>query len=239
MRTWKTKNGIEIFQVLSGRSNSYFIRTGQGNMLVDTGMQSSFKRLLKNIQSINLEPFEIDYLILTHTHFDHCRNASAIIQKFNCKIVMGEEESVYTEKGYTPLPKGSYLATNLLSKLGSWIGKRWYGYKAFSADIMVGDELYLSTDATSLKLIRTNGHSSGSISIIVDDEIAIVGDAMIGVFRNSIFPPFADDAIGLVRSWGKLLQTGCEIFLSGHGKEINRGLLQMEYDRYSSELQIR
>jgi hydroxyacylglutathione hydrolase len=237
MKKWRTKNGVEIFQVLSGRGNSYFIKTAQGNILVDTGMQFSFNRLLKNIQTIQPYPVQIDYLILTHTHFDHCRNASAIKQKFNCKIVVGLEESGYTENGYTPLPKGAYKITNLLSAIGSQIGRRWFGYQPFKADILVDNELILTAD-NQVKLIKTKGHSSGSISIIFDNQIAIVGDSMIGFSVNTIFPPFTDDIPETVRSWGKLLQTGCEIFLSGHGKEIKRELLHREYNRFNDKFRI-
>jgi glyoxylase-like metal-dependent hydrolase (beta-lactamase superfamily II) len=45
------------------------------------------------------------------------------------------------------------------------------------------------------------------ISIIIDDEIAIVGDAMVGTIPDSIYPPFADDKKLLIKSWKKLLKT--------------------------------
>jgi hydroxyacylglutathione hydrolase len=231
MKKWKTKNGVEIFQVLSGRGNSFLIASNKLNVLVDTGMQFSLNQLIGNIKSLKLNRDKIDYLVLTHTHFDHCRNAATIKHDFNCKIVVGQDESGYTEKGYTPLPKGAYKITNLLSKIGTKIGKKWFGYSPFTADILVDNELFLTAD-NQIRLIQTKGHSEGSISIIIENEVAIVGDSMIGFFGNSIFPPFTDDKQETVRSWGKLLQTGCELFLSGHGKEISRSILQRECSKY-------
>ena len=67
--------------------------------------------------------------------------------------------------------------------------------------------------------------------MIVDNEIAIVGDAMLRFFKNSVFPPFADDIKEMIKSWGKLLKTECNLFLPGHGKEIKRELLQREYNK--------
>lgn len=67
----------------------------------------------------------------------------------------------------------------------------------------------------------------------MDNEIAIVGDTMFGVFKNSIFPPYSDDTVKMIESWGRLLNTDCIIFLPGHGKEINRKLLQKEYEKYA------
>ena len=32
------------------------------------------------------------------------------------------------------------------------------------------------------------------MSLVIDDEIAIVGDTMFGVLKKSVFPPYADDS---------------------------------------------
>jgi len=233
MMNWKTKNGYELFQVLSRRSNSYLICSGVGNILVDTGRESSFKELQKNIGYLNLKLENIDFLILTHTHYDHCQNAFAIKQHANCKILMSEKEAEFCEHGFTPLPKGTFEITRIISKFGNRIGQRSFGYEPFAADIMVRDELNLTT--SKITLISTSGHSIGSISVIIDDEIAIVGDAMFGVFKKSIFPPFADNTMEMIKSWGKLLETSCHTFLPGHGLEIKRELLQSEYRKYTKK----
>ena len=65
--------------------------------------------------------------------------------------------------------------------------------------------------------------------VIVDNEIALVGDAMIGKFPGSIFPPFADNVPVLVSSWGKLLRTGSLLFLPSHGTQNNRRLVEKCY----------
>jgi glyoxylase-like metal-dependent hydrolase (beta-lactamase superfamily II) len=76
-------------------------------------------------------------------------------------------------------------------------------------------------------------HSEDSISFLVDNEIAIVGDVMFGVIKNSIFPPFADKTDKMIKSWNRLLITDCIIFLPGHGNEIKRELLKKQYDKYA------
>ncbi len=230
MKSWKTKNGYEIFQVLNRRSNSYLICSEDGNILVDTGRESAFSKLQKNIGSLNLKLKNIDLLILTHTHYDHCQNAFAIKEQTNCQILMSEYEAEHSQYGFTPLPKGTFPITSYISNLGNRIGQRSFGYKPFVPDVLVTDELDLTT--FKIKLISTSGHSKGSISVIIDNEIGIVGDAMLGVLKESVFPPFADDSTKMVGSWGRLLETKCHTFLPGHGKEIKRELLQREYDEY-------
>jgi len=223
MKKWKTKNGVEIIQVLKGRSNSYLIHSEIGNVLLDTGKESAFRRLQENIEALKLPKKNIDLLIITHTHFDHCQNAFAIKKQFNCEIVMSENEAEYAELGFTPLPKGTFPLTRFISKLGNRIGKSRFGYQPFVPDRLVTGKLNL--EAFRIILIPTPGHSIGSISVIVDNEIAVVGDTLFGVFRKSVFPPFADDVTEMVKSWGTLLLTPCHTFLPGHGSEVSRELL--------------
>jgi len=231
MNTWKTKNGVEIVQVLNGRSNAYLIVSENECVLVDTGKESAFRRLQENNEALKLPKENIDLLILTHTHFDHCQNAFALRKQFNCEIVMSENEAEYAEQGFTPLPKGTFPITRFISKLGNRIGKSRFGYQPFVPDRLVSCELNL--EAFRIILIPTPGHSKGSISVIVDNEIALVGDTLFGVFRKSVFPPFADDVNGMIASWGRLLETNCATFLPGHGKEIKQELLLGEYKKHA------
>jgi glyoxylase-like metal-dependent hydrolase (beta-lactamase superfamily II) len=69
------------------------------------------------------------------------------------------------------------------------------------------------------------------MSLIVDDEIALVGDCMFGVFKGSAFPPFALDVKQMIISWGKLLNTGCHLYLPSHGTADSRELVQRDYDK--------
>jgi glyoxylase-like metal-dependent hydrolase (beta-lactamase superfamily II) len=123
----------------------------------------------------------------------------------------------------------------MISRLGQNIGIRKFGFEHFEPDILVDSEYQLINKICSARIIETAGHSNDSISIIADEEIAIVGDAMFGVFPNSVFPPYADDASKMVENWGKLLNTDCRIFLPGHGSEVKKELLQKEFEKYSGK----
>lgn len=238
MRNWKTQNGYEIIQVLNRRSNAYLILLDNDIVLVDTGKKSAFQSLLKNIRSLNIAIEDIQSLILTHTHYDHCQSAKQIKDKSNCKIIVSFIVTESIKNGYTKLPNGTILITKLIVKLGRLLGKRKLGYEPFSPDVLVNDDYDLKIGNGCLKIIHTPGHSTDSISILVDNEIAIVGDAMFGIFKNSVFPPYSDDNVKMIKSWGKLLSTECNTFLPGHGKEIKRDLLQKEYEKYARKYNV-
>jgi glyoxylase-like metal-dependent hydrolase (beta-lactamase superfamily II) len=233
MRTWQTKNGCRIIQVLSGRSNAYLIIMNDNIILADTGKKSSFAKLSRNLKSLNLTFADIHFLILTHTHFDHCQSARKIKELSNCRVIASEVAAGSIKNGYSGLPEGTYYFTKLITRIGRIIGKRKFGFEPFQPDIFVKG-VYTPDDADcSIQIIETPGHSPDSVSILVDHEIALVGDAMFGIFKNSIFPPYSDDVVKMINSWAKLLDTECMMFLPGHGREIPRSLLQREYEKYS------
>lgn len=233
MRSWKTKSGYEVFKVLSGRSNSYLIISKESNILVDTGMSTSYRSLDKNIRLLQESGPKIDYLILTHTHFDHCHSAARIKKQYGCKIIVNEEEKQYTEAGFTPVPHGTIPLTKFITRIGARLDIKRFRYETFTPDILIDEYFDFQESDLDIKIIKTGGHSSGSVSVLLDNEIGIVGDTMFGIFKNSVFPPFADNEPEMIKSWNKLLSTGCDIFLPGHGKEITRDLLQKEYYKYA------
>ena len=238
MKMWKTINRNEIFQVLSGRANAYFISTALGNVLIDTGVRSSYQRLKKHIKKLHLVADKIDFLVLTHTHFDHCQNAKRIKDKDKSQIIIGAEEAEFVQQGKAPIPEGTFSFTRFVARLGRMLEAKQFGYAPFTADRLIDDKMTLIKEDIVVELISTPGHSKGSISVIVDNDIALVGDTMFGIFKDSIFPPFADDIPSVIQSWGKLLNTGCQLFLPGHGSEIKRGLLEKEYHKYAAKYDL-
>jgi glyoxylase-like metal-dependent hydrolase (beta-lactamase superfamily II) len=235
MKNLTTKKGTTIYRILSGRSNSYLISTSEYNILVDTGKSSAYKRLIDGISSLKLKNNRIDSLILTHTHFDHCQNAAIIKEKYQCKVILSEKDKGFIKQGYTTLPKGTNFFTKIISAFGNHILWKSCRYRPFVGDVLIKDSLDFEKLFSDIRIINTEGHSQGSISIIVDNEIAIVGDAMFGVFKNSVFPPFADNPDELIESWSILLNTDCERFLPGHGVFITRNTLLNEYYKYSKK----
>jgi hydroxyacylglutathione hydrolase len=231
MKNWILNNGYKIDQLLSGRSNCYLICTDNGNVLIDTGRKNRKSLLLKNLKRLQIE--NIDWIILTHTHFDHCEIARFLQGKFNCKVVVSEKGYPMAKRGYAIHPRGTNALTKAISLLGNQFFLRLSHYQRFIPDHTYDEFFSFSIPGIDIDLLATPGHSEDSISIIVNNEIALVGDAMFGIFKNSIFPPFADNPAEMVESWGKLLDTDCHTFLPGHGSEIKRDMVEREQVKYS------
>lgn len=232
MKSWKTNKDNKIFKVLSGRSNAYYLKSLTHNILFDTGKVSAYKKLMRNISMLNPKNKNVDLLVLTHTHFDHCQNAAQIKNQAKCRIAMSEIENECAKTGYTPVSPGTMFFSKVISKVGSQMSVKRFCYEPFVPDILISHSFLYEDYDLNIKIIETPGHSPGSISIIVDDEIALVGDTLFGVFPNSVFPPFADDPIKLIKSWNELLKTPCTLFLPGHGNAISRKRLKKEYFKF-------
>ena len=229
MKTWETKNGYKITRVLAGRSNVYLVAHGGKNILVDTSPGSRWKRLDEKLEDLGVE--RLKALVLTHSHYDHAGNAARLRKLYGVPVIMHRAEAPLLAAGESIVPKGTHFLGRFLV---DHLGKRFSRSLACDpcrTDILVDDGLRLDDLGFNAFILHTPGHSPGSISVIVDDEIAIVGDAMFGVLPWSVFPPFAADAGQLVASWGNLLQTKCRLFLPAHGSANSRQQVLKDYNK--------
>jgi len=229
MKTWETKNSCKITRVLAGRSNVFLFSKGDKNILVDTSPASRWKKLDRRLKGLGVDRLEA--LILTHTHYDHAGNAARLQDKYKTKVIVHRSEGSFLARGEAIVPKGTnFLGRLLIDHLGRKLAPRLH-CPPCPPDILVDDVLPLAGFGFNARIVHTPGHSPGSQSVVVDDEIAIVGDAMFGVFPDSVFPPFGNDARQMVESWGKLLASGCRLFLPAHGTANSRQLVQEDYNK--------
>lgn len=70
----------------SGSSgNCQFVEAGETKILVDSGF--SGKRIETLLDSIDVEPRTIDYILLTHEHLDHIRGAGVLSRRYDIPLV--------------------------------------------------------------------------------------------------------------------------------------------------------
>lgn len=227
MNTWQTKSGYKIYCILPGRSN-VFLLSGNGiNILVDTSPGNKWHKLKASLEKINIT--NIDFLVLTHTHFDHAANAKRIKDEFGAKVIVNKLEYDYLLKGENPMIHGTIKMQRFVVKILAPIILKRRIYEGCLPDILVNQRLDLSEFGLNAYILHTPGHSPGSQSVIVDNEIALTGDAMFGVFPGSVFPPFASNESDLLESWSKLLDSNCLLFLPSHGTANPRNLVLKDY----------
>ncbi len=225
MRTWTTHSGYRIIQLLGKRCNVFLVINAEGrSILVDSNRKKNRDKLVSALKEVRVK--RIDHLILTHTHYDHAENANFIRQRYGARVVVHQSEADFLEKGNSPLPGGTTWYTSLLIFLFRRILQPALAYEPCKAGMRTGEKQDLSGMGFQGYIMHTPGHSRGSMSLVLDDEYVFAGDAVMGVYPGSVLPLFGEDMEGMVRSWRKLLETGCEIFFPAHGKPVSKELLQ-------------
>lgn len=63
------KNNLDQAEILDDRGFSCVVQYLKGNMIFDTGDKHQI--LKNNIKKLNIDPPFIDYLVVSHKHWDH------------------------------------------------------------------------------------------------------------------------------------------------------------------------
>ena len=85
---------------------SVFLLKGEKNILIDAGTPGQMTRFLKGLEMIDIQPDEIDLLLLTHGHFDHIGLAKEIVEISGAQIAIHLREKDWVESGISPIPPG-------------------------------------------------------------------------------------------------------------------------------------
>jgi len=222
-----TGKGTSIYTLTPARCNIFVVSRHNRIILIDTGIFFDRGRIEQALGRKGIVP---EAVVLTHTHFDHAGNAAWLAAEYGAEVVVQEAESDLLARGDTPIPSGTYPLTKGIVTIGRKMAPA-FKYDPCKADHVFGDIFDLNRFGINGYVLHTPGHSPGGATIIIDNSVAIAGDSIIGTMPGSPFPPFADDVDELMRSWKKLLDTGCQTFLPGHGKPVSREELSLEYEK--------
>jgi glyoxylase-like metal-dependent hydrolase (beta-lactamase superfamily II) len=184
-----------------GYSTNSLLTVGNHHILVDTGPASRRTLLYKALQSKNLTPDDIDIVILTHLHWDHCQNTDLFR---NARVLLHP-----TEMDYSRHPN-----------------RHDYTVARYMADAISKMKMELVSDGDTVvegvKIIDTPGHTKGHISVLVDqggEKILLAGDAMpdSGTVTRGLPYNIFWDVEDARESVEKMLDTS-KVFYPGHDR---------------------
>jgi glyoxylase-like metal-dependent hydrolase (beta-lactamase superfamily II) len=152
----------DVFQVGGGECTSfedaavYLIRSGDLAALVDAGCGRAQEKLLENIRGCGIDPAAIEYLLITHCHFDHTGGAKGLKDALGCRVVAHELEAPFLEKGDNRVTAAS-----------------WYGstLQPFLVDRKLsGAEEQILLGSRPIRAIHVPGHSPGSVVYLMESQ---------------------------------------------------------------------
>ena len=152
--------------------------------LYDTGMAYCGAALVENIKK-ELNGRKLDYVLLSHTHYDHLGALPFLRKEWPDLIAFGSAH------GKAVLEKPSALA--LIRRLGNTAAKQYLGPDAAPLDYddsllridrVVGDGDMISLGDRHIKVFETKGHTNCSLTYyIVEDSILFASEST-GVMVN-------------------------------------------------------
>jgi len=196
----------EVWQVGGGSLTDpedaaiYLICFDEQAALIDAGTGKGHGRLIANIEKCGVNTSAIEYLFLTHCHYDHTGGARRVREEFACKTVAHELDATYLEEGDSNVTAA-----------------RWYGevLEPLKVDhkITCHEEAFL-IGTRSIKSFHTPGHSPGSVVYLVESEgkRILFGQDVHGPLDPSLLSNRED----YIRSLEFLLSLEIDILCEGH-----------------------
>lgn len=218
-------------------TNYYLEPCDNGFLLIDAGWYGKGKVFKKELNLLGIKPEQIKYILLTHHHHDH----SAIVEELkiltNAKLIVHAKQIPYLKTGVTN--DGYIKQYNWVLWLIDKLMKPFVKYKYPPISINNSD-IIIDTDTNnnvlrnigiSGKIILTPGHSSDSISVLMDNGTAYVGDLAMNMSSMKLIgkiplPIEAEDFEQVKLNMKKLVDLGCVKFCPSHGDVIVKEMIE-------------
>jgi glyoxylase-like metal-dependent hydrolase (beta-lactamase superfamily II) len=212
--------GVRIHPIRLGFDYTYVLE-GERVVLIDGGAPKQVDNFIEGLEEASLRPDQVELIVLTHGHWDHIASASDIKDLTGAKIAMHHREKEWLEKGLKPLPPAVTTWGRIFNLATAALIMPWVRIPPAEVDLVLGeDEFSLAEYGIPGAVIHSPGHSSGSVSVLLETGEAFVGDLAMNAFPLRLspgLPIFAEDSEKLGQSWQMLLDRGAEMIYPAHG----------------------
>ena len=147
-----------------------------------------------------MRPEQIEYLLLTHCHFDHTGGAVRLRGETGCQIVAHELDATFLEAG---------------DKRVTVAG--WYGVtpEPFNLDIKLkGSKTTLALGERTIEALHAPGHSPGAVLFVTESDgrkVVFAHDV-----HGPLHPNFLSNRDDYLNSLSLLLSLDADILCEGH-----------------------
>ncbi|WP_438479095.1 MBL fold metallo-hydrolase [Oleiharenicola lentus] len=159
-------------------SNSYLL-LGDKPVLVDTGAPGDLKRIIAALKANGVAPKDLALILLTHGHGDHAGCAAELRRRTGAKIAIHTADAPLARAGRS----GVLAVQDILGRfMRPYIDEE---FEPFEPDIVFEQGIALEPYGLRGRVLPTPGHTLGSVSVILANGEALIGD----VLRGSILWP--------------------------------------------------
>jgi len=220
----QTNGESKVQPVKLAGANIYLITTESGHILVDAGMPGMGEKLDELFEEVGVDPKSVQLIIATHGHLDHIGSIAYAKQVTGGSVLCHRSlaESLENSEFEQAVPRTKNLRVRLLNYL-----TRWLSFTGTKPDIVMDDEFDLNEYGIPGKIIHTPGHSPSSISIMLDNGEALIGDLVREEDSGEIgLGAFYEDKEVLLESLEKVAAYEPGIIYLSHGTHIDNRTLR-------------
>lgn len=200
-----------------------FLLLGRRPVLIDCGCPRDAARLQRQMERYGVQPGDLSLLLLSHNHFDHCGSAKALHGWSKAPVAIHPLDTARLRTGAIARPTPVTLTGRLIRPFVM------RPYPGIEPDVALADQMRLDDYGIDGAVYHTPGHTAGSVSVLLDDGRAIVGDLIMGGFFGGKLLPrlpgyeyYAEDLDAVHCSLQRLLDLGAAEFFVGHGGPLTR-----------------
>ena len=183
-------NNVKIIdmRVVPGDSG-FLLDDGETSILYDTGFAFTGEALAKKVKDY-LQNRKLDYIFLTHSHYDHALGSVYVKKLFSeAKIVAGEYAAKIFGKA-----SAKAIMRDLDRKFATKCNVQQYKdlIDDLSVDITVKEGDFIKTKSLEFEVIDLPGHTKCSVGFYCKNQKLLLGTETLGVFngKNDVVPSY-------------------------------------------------
>lgn len=218
-----------FYRIPVGICNCFLLR-GEQTILIDGGAAGGFASFRRQLNALQIDPQEIQLIVLTHGHWDHITCLADIQKLTGAKIAVHGQDQFMVETGEPPFPNGVTFYGKMLSGLSKLLVHPHLS--PLKVDTVIPDAgMSLKLFGIPGEVVYTPGHSMGHVSVVMESGDAFVGDMAMNdwYLRHTPGLPILADDIGMVvESWKKILPLGIKRVYPAHGMDFDVDVMKKE-----------
>lgn len=219
---------VDITPIALGFCQCYVLRA-DGVIAIDAGAPNKGQHFARALERSGIARELVRLIVLTHGHWDHVGSAGQLRDITGAKLALHEREVDWLERGLTPLPPGITPWGRFVIRANS-VFMPLVKVPPTTVDVVLRDDgLSLEDYGIPGRVVYTPGHSSGSVSILLDGGEAFVGDLAMNRFPLRLspgLPIFAEDRRAVIDSWKALLDRGVTTVYPAHGEPFSAEIMR-------------
>jgi glyoxylase-like metal-dependent hydrolase (beta-lactamase superfamily II) len=217
---------MKVHSILAGIANVHIVEDERGVIIVDAGWSGYGRRILSAVARLGYQPHDVRLIWITHVHADHAGSAAELKRLTGAPVGIHEGDAGYAAAGRHHIPSGR----GWIGVSSKWLSDRVgleLSFEPFIPDVLFEEGQTLGDFGLKGYMVHTPGHTRGSMTLVLEEGITFVGDALINLFKVG-FPMYWEDPAQGRESGRRIQGLKPRVIYSGHGRAFGGG----DLDRY-------